>query len=55
MTAKLLADRAAAAALTGPTVPAGQWVYPHIDPSGHGASQSSPTANSATSAGVRAR
>lgn len=27
LTAKLLADRAAAAALAGPTVPAGQWVY----------------------------
>jgi hypothetical protein len=27
LTAKLLADRASAAALTGPTVPAGQWVY----------------------------
>jgi hypothetical protein len=27
LTAKLLADRAAAAALTGPTVPGGQWVY----------------------------
>jgi hypothetical protein len=27
LTARLLADRAAAAALTGPTVPAGKWVY----------------------------
>jgi hypothetical protein len=27
LTVKLLADRAAAAALAGPTVPAGQWVY----------------------------
>jgi len=27
LTAKLLADRASAAALAGPTVPAGHWVY----------------------------
>jgi hypothetical protein len=27
LTARMLADRAAAAALTGPTVPAGKWVY----------------------------
>ena len=27
LTAKLLADRASAAALAGPTVPAGQWIY----------------------------
>ena len=27
LTAKLLADRASAAALTGPTVPAGKWIY----------------------------
>ena len=45
LTAKLLADRAAAAALTAPEVPAGQWIYvvtEHTFPGRHPAGVPSP-------------